>query len=103
MKTSFFKKIYQWFVHKLNELTGDEEDDDSEVLVKKPKEYLINVSLGDFTFSVKVTEDNEEEYRKTVKRLNDELTKYRSRYPNMTTEHLYAFIALKEALKKDKE
>lgn len=103
MKTSFLKKLHQWFLHTSDKLTRDDDDDDSDVLVAKPKKYLINVSFGEFTFTLKVTEENEEEYRETIKRLNDELTKYRKRYPNITTEHLYAFIALKEALRKGNE
>lgn len=105
MKISFFKKIYLWFIRFMDKLTKEEgdSDDESDILIAKPERYLINVTLGEFTFTLRVTEKNETEYRQIVKQLNEELEKNKKRYPNMTSAHLFALIALKEALKKETE
>lgn len=104
MKTSFIKRAYLWFIHTMDKLTREEDENNDISRTTEPNQYLINVTLGDFTFSLKVTEENEAEYRQITKRLNENLAKYKSRYPNMTATQLFAFLALKEALnKKNKE
>ena len=83
MKISFFKKIYLWFIRFMDKLTKEEgnSDDESDILIAKPERYLINVLLGEFTFTLRVTEKNETEYRQIVKQLNEELEKNKKRYP----------------------
>ena len=85
MKISFFKKIYLWFIRFMDKLTKEEgnSDDESDILIAKPERYLINVTLGEFTFTLRVTEKNETEYRQIVKQLNEELEKNKKRYPNI--------------------
>ena len=82
MKISFFKKIYLWFIRFMDKLTKEEgnSDDESDILIAKPERYLINVLLGEFTFTLRVTEKT----KPNIARLSNSLMRNSKKTKNAT-------------------
>ena len=89
------KRIKEWYINTIYGLLEIEPEKPVQKAV--PKHYPINLSVGDETITLNVTEESEEDIRMAAKRLSDDYNLYN--YPDTPSETLYAIVALREAMK----
>ena len=91
------KRIKEWYINTIYGLLEIEPEKPVQKAV--PKHYPINLSVGDETITLNVTEESEEDIRMAAKRLSDDYNLYKLHYPDTPSETLYAIVALREAMK----
>lgn len=54
----------------------------------------VNIVVGDRTYRIKINADDEEQIRKTAKKLNDQVTEFKSRYAGKDMQDYLAMVLL---------
>lgn len=54
----------------------------------------VNIVVGDRTYRIKINADDEEQIRKTAKKLNDQVSEFKSRYAGKDMQDYLAMVLL---------